>query len=115
MFLPSSSEIQTSCRPVRSETKAIHLPLGDQRGSCSRQAVSVTRCGSPRSVATVKSSPCTVMAARRFDGERWKASASLARVTSSVSFSLTSDLMSMRISVDLPLATSSFQMPKLSS
>ena len=31
-FLPSSSEIQISSRPVRSETNAIHFPFGDQRG-----------------------------------------------------------------------------------
>src|ERR1035437_5963797 len=47
-FLPSSSETHTSSRPVRSGTNAIHLPLGDQRGSCSFQDVSVTGCGSPR-------------------------------------------------------------------
>src|SRR5262245_27310152 len=47
-LLPNSSEIQISWRPVRSEMKAIHLPLGDQRASCSRHGVSVTRCGSDR-------------------------------------------------------------------
>src|SRR4051812_8515451 len=46
--LPSSSEIQTSWRPVRSETNAIHLPFGDQRTSWSRHGDSETRCGSPR-------------------------------------------------------------------
>src|SRR5579864_2755154 len=46
---PCSSATKISCRPVRSDTKAIHLPLGDQRGSSSRQGVSVTRCTSPRS------------------------------------------------------------------
>src|ERR1035437_2883226 len=53
-FLPSSSEIHSSSRPVRSETNAIHFPLCDQRGSCSFQDVSVTRCGSPRSAAVGK-------------------------------------------------------------
>src|SRR5271157_907081 len=113
--LPSSPDTNTSCRPVRSETNAIHFPLGDQRGFCSRQGVSLTRCGSPRSVAMVKISPCTDMAARLLEGDRWKSSAVLLSVTSSVSFCLTSLFTSMRISLLLPLATSSFQMPKLSS
>src|SRR5277367_1289727 len=113
--LPSSSPIQTSWRPVRSDTKAIHLPSGDQRGSCSRQGVSVTRCGSPRSVAMVKISPCAVMAARLVEGERWNDSAWFEMLTSSTSFCLESDLMSMRISVLLPDTVSSFQRPKLSS
>src|ERR1700689_1178341 len=66
--LPSSSDRKTSSRPVRSETNAIHLPFGAQRGSCSFHGVSVTRCVSPRSVAMVKISPCATMAARRFEG-----------------------------------------------
>src|SRR6266545_4605968 len=73
---PSSSAIHTSSRPERSDTNAIHFPLGDQRGSCSRQDVSVTRCTSPRSVAIVKISPCVETAARLVEGERLKLSAS---------------------------------------
>src|SRR5689334_8905649 len=72
-FLPSSSETNTSSWPVRSLTNAIHLPFGDHRGLCSFHGVSLTRCGSPRSVATVNNSPCAMMAARLLDGEIWNA------------------------------------------
>src|SRR5205823_4966376 len=114
-FFPNSSEIQTSCLPVRSETNAIHFPFGDHLGSCSRQNVSVTRCTSPLSVATVKISPCVIIAARRFDGERSKASASPRTVRSRVSLSLSSDLIVTLISLLLPDAVSSFHNPKFSS
>src|SRR5215475_3857635 len=86
-FLPNSSDRKTSSRPVRSLTNAIHLPLGDQRGLCSFQGVSLTRCGSPRSVAMVNNSPCAITAARLLEGEIAKPCAS-DRVTSSLSFSL---------------------------
>ena len=61
---------------------AIHLPLGDQRGSCSFHALSLTRCGSPRSVAMVKISPCATIAARLLEGESEKPCASLSVISS---------------------------------
>src|SRR6185369_8871663 len=112
--LPGSSERYSSSRPLRSLTNAIHFPFGDQRGSCSFHEVSLTRCGSPRSVATVKISPCATTAARLLEGERWKPCASL-RVTSSFSFSFGSALISITISLLFPVAVSSFQRPKFSS
>ena len=92
VVVPRSFEIQTSSRPLRSETYAIHLPSGDQAGSRSRQDVSVTRCASPLSVAMVKISPWLAIAARLVDGERWKVSASWIFNASTI-FSLVSETM----------------------
>ncbi len=114
---PSGSLIQISSRPERSETKARNLPSADHFGAELRDAIlsGATRVMSPRSVAIVKICPRAEMTARRPDGERSNASTSLVIVSNSISFSFSSEAMSSLISLVLPDATSSFQMPKLSS
>jgi hypothetical protein len=74
-----------------------------------------TRVMSPRSVAIVKICPRAEMTARRPEGDRSKPSTSFVMVSTSVSFSFSSEVMSSLISLVFPDATSSFQMPKLSS
>src|SRR5579859_7690557 len=69
--LPCSSQIHTSSRPERSETKAIHLPSGDQEGWVSRDPGEFsTRLMSPRSVAMENNSPWMEITARRVVAER---------------------------------------------
>ena len=70
---------------------------------------------SPRSVAIVRICPRAEMTARRPDGERSNESTSLLTFSTSVSLSFSSAAISILISLVLPVATSSFQMPNSSS
>src|SRR5262249_49684804 len=110
--VPSSWAIHTSSRPDLSERKAINLPSGDHAGPPSRENDWVTRWMSPRSVATVKISPCTETAARLVVGERSYPSVSFRTVMVSIEFSLSSETILILMGVDLPLLTSSFQITK---
>jgi hypothetical protein len=74
-----------------------------------------TRVISPRSVAIVRICPRVEMTARRPDGEMSKPLTSLLTGWTSISFSFSSVVISSLISVVRPEATSSFQIPKLSS
>ena len=95
----------------------MYLPSADHFGNWLRDAMrsGLTRVMSPRSVAIVRIWPRAEIAARRPDGEMSNASTSSLTARNSISFSLSSVPMSILISLLRPLATSSFQMPKLSS
>ena len=114
---PSGSLTQISSRPDRSDTNARNLPSADHFGVWLRDAIlsGATRVMSPRSVAIVKICPRAEMTARRPDGEMSKVSTSFVIASNSTSFVFSSEAMSSLISLVLPEATSSFQMPKLSS
>jgi len=115
--LPSGSLIQTSSRPDLSDTNAMYLPSGDHFGDWLRDAIGsgAIRVMSPRVVAIVSNCPRAEITARWPDGDRSNPSSSFCSVTTSNSFSLSSVVIVIGISVDLPDATSSFQMPKFSS
>jgi len=70
---------------------------------------------SPRSVAIVRIWPRAEMIARRPDGEMSNASTSSLTAATVTSFSFSSVVRSIAISLVRPVATSSFQTPKLSS
>ena len=95
----------------------MYLPSGDHFGDWLRDAIvsGATRVMSPRSVAIVRICPRAEITARRPDGEMSNASTSLVTVSTSTSLSFSSVAMSILISLVLPVATSSFQMPKISS
>ena len=95
----------------------MYLPSDDHLGDSLRDAIlsGATRVMSPRSVAIVRIWPRAETTARRPDGEISKPSTSLVTVSTSASLSFSSVAMSSLISLVLPDATSSFQMPKFSS
>ena len=95
----------------------MYLPSGDHLGVSLRDAIAsgTMRVMSPRSVAIVRIWPRAETTARRPDGEMSKLSTSPVIVSISCSLSFSSVVISSLISLLLPLATSSFQMPKLSS
>ena len=70
---------------------------------------------SPRVVAIVRIWPRAEITARWPDGDKSNESTSFCTVTTSNSFSLSSVAIWILISLVLPDATSSFQMPKFSS
>ena len=51
---PDGSIVQICDEPLRSDTKAIVLPSGDQRGDVSDAWALVSRRGSPPSIATIQ-------------------------------------------------------------
>ena len=95
----------------------MYLPSADHFGVWLRDAIlsGAMRVMSPRSVAIVRICPRAEITARRPDGEMSNESTSLVTVSISTSLSFSSVAMSILISFVLPDATSSFQMPKLSS